>query len=175
MEDSGHLASSLPRPFDLRRKCAKNCAFGMQLSPQKEMRVLIAEDDKPVAGTLAAMVRSSKHDVVEIVGSGLDAIHAYERHKPDVVVMDYLMSRLNGLTACRNILAKDPAARIILVSGALGPQELEISHSGAIAILQKPITVAQLQQLLDSIASEQILLPLDENLRPHHRTPTNVS
>lgn len=136
--------------------------------------MLIAEDDKPVAGTLAAMVRSSKHEVVEIVGSGLDAIHAYERHKPDIVVMDYLMGRLNGLTACRNILAKDPAARIVLVSGAIGPKELSLSHSGAIAILQKPITVAQLQQLLDSIASEQIPLPLGENIRPVHRAPTNV-
>src|SRR5437879_13786828 len=54
----------------------KTGVIGMQLSPQEEMRVLIAEDDKPVAGTLAAMVRSSKHEVVEIVGSGLDAIHA---------------------------------------------------------------------------------------------------
>jgi two-component system chemotaxis response regulator CheY len=145
----------------------------MQLSPQKAMRVLIAEDDKPVAGTLAAMVKSSKHEVVEIVGCGLDAIHAYERHKPDVVVMDYLMSRLNGLTACRNILAKDPGARIILVSGAIGPQELALSHSGAIAILQKPITVAQLQELLDTIASEQIPLPFGGSTHPLHSAPTN--
>jgi CheY-like chemotaxis protein len=144
----------------------------MQLSPQKPMRVLIAEDDKPVAGTLAAMVKSSKHEVVEIVGCGLDAIHAYERHKPDVVVMDYLMSRLNGLTACRNILAKDPGARIILVSGAIGPHELALSHSGAIAMLQKPVTVAQLQELLDTIASEQIPLPFGESIHPLHSATT---
>jgi two-component system chemotaxis response regulator CheY len=147
----------------------------MQLSPQREMRVLIAEDDKPVAGTLAAMVKSSKHDVVEIVASGLEAIHAYERHKPDVVVMDYLMSRLNGVTACRNILAKDPAARIILVSGAIGPQELSLSHSGAIAILQKPISVAQIQEVLDTLASHQTLPPFAETIRPLRPAPTNLS
>ena len=139
------------------------------------MRVLIAEDDKAVAGTLAAMVRSSKHEVVEIVGSGLDAIHAYERHKPDVVVMDYLMSRLNGVTACRNILAKDPAARIILVSGAIGPKELSLSHSGAIAILQKPISVAQIQEVLDTLASHQTLPPFEETVRPLRPAPTNLS
>jgi len=143
----------------------------MQLSPQKEMRVLIAEDDKPVAGTLAAMVKSSKHDVVEIVASGLEAIHAYERHKPDVVVMDYLMSRLNGVTACRNILAKDPAARIILVSGAIGPQELSLSHSGAIAILQKPISVAQIQEVLDTLASHETLPLFEETIRPRRPVP----
>jgi two-component system chemotaxis response regulator CheY len=147
----------------------KTRVIGMQLSPQKEMRVLIAEDDKPVAGTLAAMVKSSKHDVVEIVASGLEAIHAYERHKPDVVVMDYLMSRLNGVTACRNILAKDPSARIILVSGAIGPQELSLSHSGAIAILQKPISVAQIQEVLDTLASHQTPPPFGETIRPLRR------
>ncbi len=135
------------------------------------MRVLIAEDDKPVAGTLAAMVRSSKHEVVEIVGSGLDAIHAYERHKPDVVIMDYLMSRLNGVTACRNILAKDPTARIILVSGAIGPKELSVSHSGAIAILQKPISVAQIQEVLDTLASHETLPLFEETIRPPRPVP----
>jgi two-component system chemotaxis response regulator CheY len=102
----------------------------------------------------------------------LEAIHAYERHKPDVVVMDYLMSRLNGVTACRNILAKDPAARIILVSGAIGPKELSLSHSGAIAILQKPISVAQIQEVLDSLASHQTLPLFKETIRPPHPAPT---
>jgi len=117
------------------------------------VRVLIAEDDKGVAGTLAEMISVSNHEVVEIVGSGLEAIRAYERHKPNVVVMDYLMNGLNGVTACRNILAKHPSARIILVSGALGPGELSLTHSGAIAILQKPLTVRGLHDVLDTLVT----------------------
>jgi len=115
------------------------------------MRVLIAEDNKAVAGTLAAMVDVSHHTVVAIVGSGLEAIHAYERHRPDVVIMDYLMNGLNGLTACRNILAKDPAANVILVSGALDPSELALAQSGARAILRKPVTTQQLRDLLNTL------------------------
>ncbi len=117
------------------------------------MRVLIAEDNKAVAGTLAAMVDSSHHTVVAIVGSGLEAIHAYERHRPDVVIMDYLMNGLNGLTACRNILAKDPAANVILVSGALDPDQLALAQSGARAILRKPITTQQLQHVLATLGA----------------------
>jgi CheY-like chemotaxis protein len=115
------------------------------------MRVLIAEDNKAVAGTLAAMLDVSHHTVVEMVGSGLEAIHAYQRQRPDVVIMDYLMNGLNGVTACRNILAKDPAAQIILVSGALDPNELSIVGSGARAVLRKPVTVEQLAHLLDNL------------------------
>lgn len=118
------------------------------------MRVLIAEDDKGVAGALAGMISVSNHEVVEIVGSGLDAIRAYERHKPDIVVMDYLMSGLNGATACRNIVSKHPAARIILVSGALAPQELSRTQCGAAAILRKPLTVWDLQNAIESVSMQ---------------------
>ena len=113
--------------------------------------MLIAEDNKIVAGTLAAMLEVSNHEVVEMAASGLEAIQAYERHKPDIVVMDYLMDGLNGLTACRNILARHPAARIILVSGALDPRELSLTRPGACAILQKPVSAQQLHDLLDTL------------------------
>lgn len=116
--------------------------------------MLIAEDNRSVASTLAGMLGAFHHEVVAIVGSGIDAIQAYERLKPDVVVMDYLMGGLNGLTACRNILAKHPAARIVLVSGALGPEDLSWARCGAAAILQKPVTLEDLQAVLAS-ASRQ--------------------
>lgn len=110
------------------------------------MRVLIADDQKSVGTTLAALVAKCQHDVVEVVGSGLEAIQAYGRHKPDVVLMDYWMPRLNGATACRNILARHPEARIILVSGAELTQE--IRESGAVAILSKPVQLEQLYAAL---------------------------
>lgn len=110
------------------------------------MRVLIADDQKSVGATLAALVTQCGHEVVEIVSSGLEAIHAYGRLHPDVVLMDYSMPRLNGATACRNILARDPAARIILVSGAVPTKEL--TDAGAIKILQKPVPLDQLYAAL---------------------------
>ena len=82
-----------------------------------------------------------------MVESGLEAIQAYNRHHPDVVLMDYWMSKLNGVTACRNILAKDPAARVILVSGVMSPLT-ELSGSGAVAVLSKPIRLDRLEQAL---------------------------
>lgn len=88
----------------------------MRSSATEAMRVLIADDQKSVATSLAALVAHCQHEVVEIVGSGLEAIQAFDQHKPDLVLMDYCMARLNGATACRNILAKDPAARVILIS-----------------------------------------------------------
>ena len=111
------------------------------------MRVLIADDQKSVGTTLAHLVYECNHEVVEVVGSGLEAIQAYARHKPDVVLMDYWMSKLNGATACRNILAKDPSARIILVSGWSHLQDLE--YAGAVRVLAKPVDIQTLEFALN--------------------------
>jgi CheY-like chemotaxis protein len=108
------------------------------------MRVLIADDQKSVGTSLAELVRHCHHEVVEVVGSGLEAIQAFGRHHPDVVLMDYQMPKLNGATACRNIVAKYPNARVILVSGS--PKE--IGDSGALAILLKPVRLDQLYSAL---------------------------
>jgi two-component system chemotaxis response regulator CheY len=112
------------------------------------MRVLIADDQKSVGTALAHLVSECNHEVVEVVGSGLEAIQAYSRHNPDVVLMDYWMSKLNGGTACRNILAKDPSARVILVSGWSHLEDLD--HSGAVTVLSKPVGIDQLEYALNT-------------------------
>ena len=106
------------------------------------MRVLIADDEKGVGITLAALVERCGHEVIQVVGSGWEAIQAYSRLQPDVVLMDYSMPRLNGATASRMILSKDPDARIILVSGAAPAAQL--ADTGVIAILPKPVDLDKL-------------------------------
>jgi two-component system chemotaxis response regulator CheY len=108
------------------------------------MRVLIADDQRSVATSLAELVRGCQHEVVEVVTSGLEAIQAYGRHRPDVVLMDYQMPKLNGATACRNIVAKYPEARVILVSGIAR----EVGETGAVAILVKPVNLDRLYAAL---------------------------
>jgi two-component system chemotaxis response regulator CheY len=122
------------------------------------MRILIADDQRSVGTTLAALVSHCQHEVVQVVGSGLEAIQAYDQYKPDVVLMDYWMARLNGATACRNIVSKDPAARVILVS-AWSPG-CDLRESGAMAVLSKPVDLDRLQKALDDAAQ---MLPFSDH------------
>lgn len=57
------------------------------------MRVLIADDQRSVGTSLAELVRFCNHEIVAVVGSGLEAIQAYSRHHPDLVLMDYWMPK----------------------------------------------------------------------------------
>ncbi len=124
------------------------------------MRVLIADDQKGVGATLAALVESCGHEVVQVVGSGLEAIQAYTRLKPDVVLMDFGMPRLNGATACRMILSKHPEAKIVIVTGT--PATAEQADTGAIAILTKPIDLNKLYGALYDAAPRETSSATDE-------------
>ena len=106
------------------------------------MRALIADGQKDVGISLAALVERCGHEVLLVVGSGLEAIQAYSRLKPDVVILDYALPRLNGAIAARMILAKDPEARIVVVTNASMPAPpLDL---GACAVLSKPVELDKL-------------------------------
>jgi len=120
----------------------------MERSARNTMRVLIADDQKGVGTSLAALVTECEHEVVEVVGSGFEAIQAYHRLRPDVVLMDYYMPRLNGATACRNIISRYPGANVILVSGVVEAED--ISNSGASAVLAKPVNLEKLRAALSA-------------------------
>ena len=112
------------------------------------VRVLIVDDERAFARTFAELVRTCGHEVVDVVFSGLEAIRSYHRHRPDVVLMDFKMEHLNGLTACRNILSADPGARIIFLTGLTDAEDLAPEFSGAVAWLKKPIRVQELTDVL---------------------------
>ena len=114
------------------------------------MRILIADDQRNFGTTLADMVRYCGHEVVGVVGSGLEAIHAYSLHKPDLVLMDYRMPKLNGATASRHIIAKDPGARIVLLS-AWSPLD-GADESGALCFLPKPVDMDRLSATLLTVS-----------------------
>ena len=68
-----------------------------------------------------------------------------------VVLMDYTMARLNGATACRYILTEDPPARIVFVSSRPAS---ELTDIGAVAILQKPVDLEELEELLNDMDAQ---------------------
>lgn len=79
--------------------------------------VLVADDHQVVRAGLASLLSASDDiDVAETVADGNQAVAAYERLKPDVVLMDLSMPRLDGVGATRAIITGDPAARVVILT-----------------------------------------------------------
>lgn len=118
-------------------------------------KILIADDSRVAAHLLAEIIESI--DGCEIVGnalSGEEAITKYDELKPDLVTMDLSMPGIGGMEAIKQIVANDPAARIVVVSSLGGAQDklLEALEAGALSVLSKPFdedkAVAVLRKLL---------------------------
>jgi len=80
------------------------------------LRVLLADDHQVVRQGLKALL---ERDRLEVVGEGSDGWQAIELTKskrPDVVVLDLSMPRLNGLDAAREILRLSPSPGVILLT-----------------------------------------------------------
>ncbi|SRR5581483_2277927 len=119
------------------------------------MKVLIADDDRDIAGLLALFLSDAGHQVVTVTTGGLDVMHQYDRCQPDVVLMDVMMPRFNGLTISHAILSKDPHAKLVLMSGKFSADHPFIANSGALHFLPKPLHLTALKTLLDEFAGTQ--------------------
>ncbi len=81
------------------------------------MRIVIVDDDMIVAMSLRTIIEAAGKVTVEAVGSsGEEAIELYEKHKPDVLLMDIRMNGMTGLEAGEIILNRDSGARILYLT-----------------------------------------------------------
>jgi DNA-binding response OmpR family regulator len=116
------------------------------------MRILIADDERPLADGLAQYLRNAGHDVCTVITGGLDVLPAYDRFHPDVVLMDVMMPRFNGFTISHALLSRNAAIKLVLCSGALAEEHPFIAASGATCFLHKPFSFAKATRVLESLA-----------------------
>jgi CheY-like chemotaxis protein len=79
------------------------------------MKILIVDDNAGIRRVLRRSLADIASEIQECT-DGSDALIAYEKYRPDVVLMDVRMTRMDGLTATRQIRSSYPTARIILVT-----------------------------------------------------------
>lgn len=79
------------------------------------MKLLIVDDYAAMRRMIRRVVNDLASDVEEC-GDGSEALAAYTRSRPDWVLMDIEMSRMDGIAATREILKAFPAAKVVIVS-----------------------------------------------------------
>jgi two-component system NarL family response regulator len=111
---------------------------------------MIVEDHFVVREGLKGIINSQK-DMVTVVeaGNGRQAVDAFEKHQPDVTLMDLRTPGLSGIDAIAAIVAKFPRARIIVLSNYGGDENIfRAFQAGARAYILKDV---QGQDLVDAI------------------------
>jgi len=115
--------------------------------------VLIVDDSSMMRRILRNILTKNGFDVVGEASNGEDAVDKYKELRPDAVTMDFIMDKMNGLDALRNIISINPNAYVIMVS-SMG-QEVIVRDAivlGAKNFLLKPFNE---QQVVEAIGKSQ--------------------
>ncbi len=130
------------------------------------MRVVVPDDQQVVREGLVTSL--SVLPGVEVVGAAADgeqAVALVSRHRPQVVLMDLRMPRLDGAEATRRILKEHPAtAVVVLTSYADDDSILAAFRAGALGYLTKDAGREQIARALHAAAEGQAIL--DPLFRP---------
>src|SRR5438105_11297528 len=79
------------------------------------MKYLIVDDDERIRRMIKTVVADDAAVFFEC-GDGAQARSCYAEHRPDWVLMDLTMPKVDGLTATRQIKSDDPSARVLIVT-----------------------------------------------------------
>jgi PAS domain S-box-containing protein len=118
-------------------------------------RILVVDDNQDAADSLALLLRMKGHDV-RTAYDGLAAIDAAASHKPDVVLLDVGLPRLNGFDVARRLRESEDLRQVLLVAlTGWGHEEdrRRSKEAGFDHHMVKPADPAALDRVLDSLAS----------------------
>jgi DNA-binding NarL/FixJ family response regulator len=121
---------------------------------RRPFRVLLVDDHRLFSEALAAALEiDERFAVVGQARDGVEAVELASRSRPDAVVMDLHMPRMDGAEATRRILATRASRRVVMVSSSDDPVDIERSlAAGAVCFLTKGTTA---ETLIDALLANR--------------------
>lgn len=114
--------------------------------------VLLCDDSRALRMMTAQQIDACGYTLAGEAEDGIRAVEQYQALKPDVVLLDLVMPKVDGKAALKRILEIDPAARVIVLSSLGAQNDIEqCLRIGAKSYLQKPIDGDTLARVLAEV------------------------
>ena len=120
------------------------------------LRVLVADDAAFMRQMIREIIEPEGFEVVGEASDGVEVVESYHELEPDLVMMDIVMPKCSGIDAVKEIVAKAPAARIVMCS-ALGQETLvmEALQAGAQDFIVKPFKPDAVLSILKKVSEKE--------------------
>ena len=117
------------------------------------LRVMLVDDTPDILSLMRMLFEC--HDGFEICATGsngLEALELWREHRPDVVVMDVRMPVMSGLESAAQMLAEDPAQRVVLFSASFRAVDHGIADAIGVSSCLDKRDLERLPELVERVA-----------------------
>jgi len=137
---------------------------------KQDVKILIADGNKEIATQLSTFLSNQKEFVVQgIVDNGVDAIDRIAEEKPDIVILEMLLPKIDGIGVLKAVQSKKIEKRpVFLVLSSLS-QEVMIREAislGAYCFMLKPFDFSILTERIRRIVRKERTVKVIERKRP---------
>ena len=127
-------------------------------------RVLVVDDDRVIQQLLEVNLELEGYQVAGTAADGREAIKMAEELKPDLILLDIMMPKMDGLEVCRHLKSDPKLAKIPIVLLSARAQDMDIREGldiGADAYLTKPFDPVELLDVVGRLLAGERILPAD--------------
>ncbi len=115
-------------------------------------RILVVDDTAFMRALLKNILFSGGHTIIGEAENGEEAIARFRELKPDLVTMDVVMPKMNGIEALKSIKGIDPVARVIMCTAVGQEQMVKLAiKSGARGYIVKPFQAAKVLEEINAV------------------------
>jgi len=130
-------------------------AAGIESESPRQRRILIVDDNRDSADSLAMLLEITGNKTY-LAHDGMEAIEAIEKHRPEVVLLDIGLPKLNGHEVCRRLRAQSWGKEIVVIALTGWGQEddrRKSEQAGFNGHLVKPVDYEKLLELLSELTN----------------------
>lgn len=116
--------------------------------------ILVVDDSDYMRSRLKAALNEDEYEIIAEAPNGAWAVQQYKQHKDeiDIVLMDIIMRKANGVKATAAIKQIDPSARIIMCTSVGQRKKMKLAaRAGADGYVTKPFDDADLTNAISSV------------------------
>jgi two-component system chemotaxis response regulator CheY len=111
---------------------------------------MVADDSDAIRLVLKDILLIGKHVVVAEATDGIEAVEKFSQANPDVLLLDLAMPKKDGFTVVKELMAKHPNAKIILITASDNQNIInECLRAGVFAFISKPFDFDYVLKLIE--------------------------
>lgn len=148
-----------------------------KLSASTKIRILLVDDHIVIRmGLTTAVSDAPDMEIVADVENGPDAIKAFRKHRPDVVILDLRLPGLSGVETLRLLREEFKNARVLVFSSyAKGEEIYQAMKAGACGFVMKEMPLERLLGAIRTVHEGEQFIPPEIAMRVGERLPAQMS